>query len=171
MERTENHGEATAGRHVAPGAGERIWFTQNLMTFKATAETTGGAYTLLEAVAPAGSGPPLHVHHREDEGFWVLEGTLSIRCGEETFTAGPGSYTFLPRGVPHAFVVEGDTQARVLSMATPGGLEGFFATVGRPAENDGLPPAGPPDVAALSRVGAEYHIEVLGPPMAPRGVS
>jgi mannose-6-phosphate isomerase-like protein (cupin superfamily) len=158
------------GRHVKAQAGERIWFTQNLMTFKATSETTGGAYALMEAVAPAGSGPPLHVHHREDEAFWVLEGTLTIRCGEETFSAGPGSYTFLPRDVPHTFVVEGDTPARLISIATPGGLEGYFAAVGRPAENDGLPPAGPPDVAVLARIGEEYEVEILGPPMQPRGV-
>jgi mannose-6-phosphate isomerase-like protein (cupin superfamily) len=158
------------GRHVTARAGERIWFTQNLMTFKATSETTGGAYSLMEAVAPAGSGPPLHVHHREDEAFWVLEGTLTIRCGEETFTAGPGSYTFLPRDVPHTFVVEGDAPARVISIATPGGLEGYFAAVGRPAETDGLPPAGPVDVAVLARIGEEYDVEILGPPMQPRGV-
>ena len=160
---------AMRGRHVAARAGERIWFTQNLMTFKATAETTGGAYALMEAVAPAASGPPLHVHHREDESFWILEGAVTVRCGDETFTARPGSYVFLPRDVPHTFVVEGDAPARMLSMATPGGLEGYFATVGRPAENDGLPPAAPLDVAALARVGEEYDIEILGPPMRPLG--
>jgi mannose-6-phosphate isomerase-like protein (cupin superfamily) len=166
---TADEGTSTAGRCVAAREGERIWFTNNLMTLKATSETTGGAYALMEAVAPAGSGPPLHVHHREDESFWVLEGRLTVRCGEDTFTAGPGSYVFLPRDVPHTFAVEGGVPARILSMATPGGLEGYFVTVGRPAETDGLPPAGPLDVATLASVGEDFGVEVLGPPIQPLG--
>ncbi|HYZ82354.1 MAG TPA: quercetin 2,3-dioxygenase [Solirubrobacteraceae bacterium] len=164
-----DEGTATAGRHVAAGAGERIWFTNNLMTLKATSETTGGAYALMEAVAPAGSGPPLHVHHREDESFWVLEGVLSVWCGEEMFTAAAGDYVFLPRDVPHTFAIEGEEPARILSMATPGGLEGYFATVGRPAEGNGLPPAGAIDVARLASVGEAFGLEILGPPRRPLG--
>lgn len=166
----EGTGGAVTVRHMAPGVGERIWFTTNLMTVKATAETTGGAYGLLEAVAPAGSGPPLHLHHREDESFWILEGALTVVCGDETVRASPGSYVFLPRDVPHTFVVEGDAPARLLSMSTPGGLERYFAAVGRPAETEGLPPAGPPDVARLDRIGREFGLEILGPPIRPRRV-
>src|SRR5436309_1513423 len=101
---------------VEPGEGEATWFTVNRMTLKATAETTGGAFGLVEAVGPAGSSPPLHVHTREDEAFWLLEGTVTVRCGDRMFTAEPGSFTFLPRGVPHTFVVEADAPARLLSV-------------------------------------------------------
>jgi mannose-6-phosphate isomerase-like protein (cupin superfamily) len=170
MEAEMRDGEAMAGRHVAPGVGEQIWFTTNLMTVKATAETTGGAYGLVEALAPAGSGPPLHVHHREDESFWILDGTLTVVCGDERFTAGPGSYVFLPRDIPHTFVVEGDVPARVLSMATPGGFERYFAAVGRPAKTNSLPPAGPPDLARVARIGEEFGVEIVGPPIQPRGL-
>ncbi len=156
-------------RNVPAGQGETVWFTNNLMTLKATAQSTGGAYGLLEALAPAGSGPPLHVHHREDEAFWILEGTLTVRCGDQTFTAGPGSYTFLPRDIPHTFVVEGDSPARILSICSPGGLEQYFVASGRPAESPGLPPAGPIDVDLLVRVGQDFGVEILGPPMAPAG--
>jgi mannose-6-phosphate isomerase-like protein (cupin superfamily) len=156
-------------RHVAPGEGEAVWFTQNRMTLKATAESTGGAFGLVEAVAPAGSSPPLHVHHREDESFWVLEGSFSVRCGDRTFSAGPGSFIFLPRGVPHTFVVEGNAPARLLSLCTPGGFEQYFVAAGRPAENDGLPPQGPPDVGLLRRVGEAFGVEIVGPPLAPSG--
>jgi mannose-6-phosphate isomerase-like protein (cupin superfamily) len=107
-------------RNIPAGEGEAVWFTNNLMTLKATAQSTGGAYGLVEALAPAGSGPPVHVHHREDEAFWVLEGNLTVLCGEETFTAGPGSYTFLPRDIPHAFVVEGDSPRGFSRSARPG---------------------------------------------------
>jgi mannose-6-phosphate isomerase-like protein (cupin superfamily) len=152
---------------VAAGGGEVVWFTTNLMTLKATAESTGGAFGLVEAVGHPGSGPPLHVHHREHEAFWVLEGLLTVRCGEETFTAGPGSFTFLPRGVPHAFVIEGDSPGRILSICTPGGFERYFVAAGRPPEHDGLPPAGPPDVGMLDRVGRDFGLEIVGPPIAP----
>lgn len=128
-------------RRVAPGEGEAVWFTNNRMTLKATAETTGGAYGLVEALAPAGSGPPLHVHHREDETFWVLEGTLTVRCGERTFGAGPGSYVFLPRGIPHTFVVEGDSPARIVSISTPGRPRALLRRR-RPAGRGRRPPAG-----------------------------
>jgi len=114
-----------------------------------------------------GFSPPLHVHQREDESFYVLEGELTMRCGDRTFEARPGAFVFLPRGVPHTFVVEGDRPARMLTLITPGGGEAFFREAGRPAESDGLPPAAPPDIAALKRAGAMFGSEIVGPPMAP----
>jgi len=65
-----------------------------------------------------------------------------MRCGDQSVHAGPGSFVFLPRDVPHTFVVEGDVPARMLTLLTPGGGEGVFIEAGRPAEGDGLPPAG-----------------------------
>jgi mannose-6-phosphate isomerase-like protein (cupin superfamily) len=156
-------------RAVHAGIGDAVWFTNNLMTLKATAETTGGAYGLVEALAPAGTSPPLHVQHGEDETFYVLEGELTFRCGDETIATGPGACVFIPRGAPHTFVVEGDAPARFLSMCTPGGFERFFVAAGSPAEYRGLPPEGPPDVAKLKRVSEEFGAEIIGPPMTPRG--
>ena len=153
--------------YVGAGSGEAVWFTDNRMTVKATAEGTGGAFGLVEGVGRPGSSPALHVHSREDEGFWLLEGELTVRCGDRTFTALPGSFTFLPRGVPHTFVVEGDTPARLLSVCVPGGFEQFFVAAGRAAEDDGLPPQGPPDVERLRRVGEEFGVSFVGPPLAP----
>jgi mannose-6-phosphate isomerase-like protein (cupin superfamily) len=153
--------------HSAPGEGEASWFGPNLMTVKATAETTGGAYGLVESWIRAGSSPPLHVHHREDEAFWVIAGQLRFRCGEEEIDAGPGSFVFLPRDVPHTFVVEGEENAHVLTLVSPGGGEGFFVDGGRTPEAPGLPPAGPPDVEKLKRVAPLYGSEILGPPLAP----
>ncbi len=161
---------ATTGeraRFLEPGEGPTIWFLANRMTIKATAESTGGAYGLVESLIAPGFSPPLHVHHREDEAFWVLEGELTMRCGDNTFRARPGLFVFLPRDVPHTFVVEGDTPARMLTLLTPGGGEGLFVDGGRPAETDGLPPAAPPDIEALKRVNQRYGAEIVGPPMAP----
>ena len=160
--------QATNGAVVlGPGEGTPIWFLGNLMVVKATAQSTNGAYGLLESWIPAGASPPLHVHHREDEAFWVLEGTLTIRCGDETFQAPAGSYVFLPRGVPHTFRVEGGAPARMLTLLTPGGGEAFFAAGGRPAERATLPPAGPPDLARLERVAHKFGSEFVGPPLPP----
>ena len=152
---------------VGPNEGRAVWFLSNRMTVKATAETTNGAFGLVESLVAPGFSPPLHVHHREDEAFWVLEGEATIRCGDRTFHAGPGAFVFLPRGVPHTFVVESATPARWLTLLTPGGGEGLFIAAGRQAADDGLPPAGPPDFDRLRRVNEEFGAELVGPPMAP----
>jgi mannose-6-phosphate isomerase-like protein (cupin superfamily) len=154
-------------RFLGPGEGQAIWFLTNRMTMKATAETTGGAYGLLESCVVPGFSPPLHVHHREDEAFYVLEGELTMRCGDETFYATAGSFVFLPRDIPHTFVVEGDKPARLLTLLSPGGGEGVFVEGGRPAEADGLPPVRPPDIPALKRASEKFGGEIVGPPMQP----
>lgn len=159
--------EALRAVNVGGDEGDPYWFTNNRMTIKVRAGETGGAVGVVEGLGPAGSSPPLHVHHREHELFVLLEGSLTVRCGDETFQAGPGSVTFLPRGVPHTFRVDGDRPARLLSLSLPGGFEEYFAAAGRPAENDGLPPNEPPDIALLQRVGSDFGHEVVGPPLAP----
>ncbi|TGS14982.1 cupin domain-containing protein [Mesorhizobium sp. M2E.F.Ca.ET.209.01.1.1] len=158
---------ADDARFLGPGEGEAIWFLRNRMTVKATEASTGGGFGLLESLIAPGFSPPLHVHRREDESFYVLEGELTMKCGDRIFRAPAGSFVFLPRNVPHTFVVEGDKPARMLTLLTPGGGEGVFIDAGRPAEGEGLPPASPPDIEALKRVSARYEAEIIGPPMAP----
>lgn len=166
MDPEMNPTEAVAALVRDPGEGERIWFANSLMIMKARAADTNGEFGLVESVAPPGYSPPLHVHSREDETFWVLEGELTVVCGEETYVAGPGTMAFLPRGVPHTFRVDGDVPARLTTLITPGGMEEFFAKVGRPAEDFGLPPAGPVDVEAMARWSGEYGMKIVGPPLA-----
>lgn len=150
---------------AAEGAGEATWFLGNRMSVKADAASTGGAFGLVESWIPAGSSPPLHVHDREDESFWVLEGQVRFRCDEEDIEAGPGSFVFLPRGIPHTFVVEGDATAHILTLLTPGGGERFFVDGGRIPEGPGLPPPGPPDIEKLQRVAPEFGMRIIGPPL------
>lgn len=152
---------------LGPGEGQALWFLRNRMTVKATARTTGGAFGLVESLIAPGFSPPLHVHHNEDESFFVLEGELTMQCGEEPFRASAGSFIFLPRDIAHTFVVEGDRPARMLTLLTPGGGEGVFIEGGRAAEHEGLPPAAPPDLNALKQVSARYGAEIVGPPIAP----
>lgn len=160
---------ADHARFVEPGQGPAVWFLRNHTTVKATAESTGGAYGLVETLAAPGFSPPLHVHHREDEAFWILEGEMSMRCGDRTFRARAGAFVFLPRDVPHTFVVEGDAPARMLTLLSPGGFEAMFVEGGRPAEHEGLPAAAPTDVEALRRITERFGAEIVGPPMTPLG--
>ncbi len=161
--------EAPAARPfaVAAGDGEHIWFTNTHMTIKATAASTGGELFLMEALVPSGFSPPLHVHHDEHESFYLLEGALDIVCGGERYHAAAGDFMFLPRGIAHTFRVVSERPARILNISVPGGAEGFFREVGRPAERPGLPPAGPVDVARLTEVAARYNNEIIGPPLGP----
>jgi mannose-6-phosphate isomerase-like protein (cupin superfamily) len=152
---------------LGPGEGTPVWFQGNRITIKATAAATGDAVGLIESLLPPGYSPPLHIHDREDETFYVLEGEVSILCGDRTFRAAPGACAFLPRGVPHTFVVEGDRPARMLGIMTPGGGEAFFAEGGRPADTDGFPPPEPPDLEQLRRVAARFGARIVGPPLAP----
>ena len=97
---------------------------KELVTVLARAEETGGAFGLMEGLLTRGADPPPHVHHREDESFFILEGTLGVRVGDDSFTAVPGSFVFCPRDTPHLLTVESD-EVRLLTFITPGGLEPF----------------------------------------------
>jgi mannose-6-phosphate isomerase-like protein (cupin superfamily) len=143
--------------------GDATWFLGTLMTVKAGDSASRSAYTLIEFQAPSGFAPPLHVHHREDEAFYVLEGSLRVTCGEQAWTIGPGDFAFLPRGIPHLFTVEGDRPVRALQITSPAGFERFVAEVGEPAAAPALPPRAAPDLPKLLAAAAEHSIEIFPP--------
>jgi quercetin dioxygenase-like cupin family protein len=111
-----------------------------LAEVKASAADTGGRYTLVEVTAPAGLASPLHVHYTEDEGFYVLEGSVTIFVGDETLELTAGGHAFGPRDVPHRFTV-GPEGARMLWVLTPGGFEKLLEEASVPAEASTVPPA------------------------------
>jgi mannose-6-phosphate isomerase-like protein (cupin superfamily) len=132
-----------------------------LVTLLAGAEQTGGAFGLMEGLLTRGADPPPHVHHREDESFFVLEGALSVRVGDDSFSATSGSFVFCPRDVPHVLTVETE-QVRLLTFITPGGLEPFFVELGEPAPERTLPARPPePDVERIVTLAGHYGVEVL----------
>ena len=154
---------------AGPGEGEALWFFGVLTTIKASAETTGGAVAVIEHLAPRGTGSPLHVHHREDEWFYVLEGELTFWVDGETIVAPAGSFVFGPRDIPHTFIVSSE-EARFLLVTEPAGFEQFMRArrrAGRRAWRSRPPATEPPDVAALTAAAAEYGIEIIGPPGIP----
>jgi quercetin dioxygenase-like cupin family protein len=134
--------------------GNSFWYINQLMSTLAEGEDTGGRLTVYEILFPPDSGPPLHVHEREDEAFYVLEGGLSVRMGDEEHEVLAGSFVFQPRGIPHTFRSSGDG-ARVLLMVVPSGFEGYFRALSRPAEAMTLPPpAGPPGAEQMAQMEA-----------------
>src|SRR4028119_2277199 len=151
-----------------PGEGEAWWWIGMLATIKATAEQTGGQYTLVEILAPDGFASPLHVHHGEDEAFWILEGEMTFYVGDQTIKALPGSFLFGPKEVPHAFTVDSGP-ARLLFVLSPAGFEDLVREMGEPARERGIPPQpeAPPDEAEMQRIAAiaaRHGNEILGPP-------
>ena len=154
---TNTHAPTTTGYALQAGEGERHWIVGDTMTFKATGETTGGALVLLENLTLPGGGPPPHVHTREDEFFYVLDGTFEIRIGDDVHAVGPGGYAYVPRGTVHNFRNTAPTPSRILVGFTPGGMEGFFRASGRPATDDGPAPAIDDDEIARTMAAAEEY--------------
>jgi mannose-6-phosphate isomerase-like protein (cupin superfamily) len=143
-------------------AGESFWFLGTLMTTKAGSAASGGAFTLIEQLLPPGFAPPPHIHHEEDEGFYLLEGSLAVQCEEEQWQIAPGSFVWLPRGRRHGFAVTGDVPARLLQITTPAGFERFAAEAGEPVSAPVLPPATAPDIPRLLAAAARHKVEILG---------
>ncbi len=140
---------------------ERLWFIENLAEVLEERED----YSLLRMHSPPGGQPPLHVHEREDEGFYVLEGEMTLWAGDEPpVKLVPGEYALAPHGVPHTYRT-GDAGAVYLVTSLPGGLVAFVREVGEPAARPELPVLdGPPDGERLGRIAASHGITILGPP-------
>jgi quercetin dioxygenase-like cupin family protein len=147
---------------IGPGEASHIWFLDTLATIKLTAAQSGGRLSLIEELIPPGDSP-YHVHYREDEALYVLEGEVSFFCGDNVWKGGPGALAFLPRGIPHGFRVEGDQPARMLLLTTPGGFDQFIIEAGEPAQSPTLPPAGPLDFDRIMSLAPKYQFEILGP--------
>jgi quercetin dioxygenase-like cupin family protein len=148
----------------AEGEGERLRFWGGgVLTIKASAEETGGAFLLFEDLMAQGKTTPLHVHANEDEALFVLEGEILVHIDGADHPVGPLGVAVAPRGVPHAFLVTSRT-ARVLTLQTPGSAEAFYRGASEPASAD-TDPSGPVDFARV-REAAERSggMDVLGPP-------
>jgi quercetin dioxygenase-like cupin family protein len=162
----------TATRITIPsideGAREGLWFIDSLATVQVRGEETQGAMAVVEMISPAQSMPPLHVHQREDETFYVLEGEMEFYVGgADPVRVAAGGCIVAPRGVPHVYKVTSSAPARYLVAVTPAGFERFVDEVGDPAPDNSLPPADvPPDMGRIMAAAAAAGVDILGPPGA-----
>lgn len=147
---------------VPRAEGEARWWFGSLAVIKLTAAKTGGLMSIVEITEPPRAEAPLHVHHREDEGFWVLQGDVTFEVGTTTIEAGEGDFAFGPRDVPHRYKV-GDAGCRMLFILTPGGFEGAIRDMSTPARSRTLPPSTeePPNMDGLEARIASYGCEIL----------
>ncbi len=143
------------------GQGEGIWFLNTLFTVKAGADEAGGSFTFMEQLCPPGFAPPPHVHYRETEAFYLLDGTLSVTCGDLREQLFPGDFLLLPAGVPHGFAVGEAGPARFIHLTSPGQFDHFAREVGEPASDLVLPPPSDPDVEKLLDAAARYQLGIL----------
>jgi quercetin dioxygenase-like cupin family protein len=151
-------------RILSEEEGPAFWFLNTLSTVKATTASTGGAFSMVHHIAPAGFSTPHHLHHVEDEAFYMLDGECTFLSDGKKAVLGPGGYIFLPRGIPHGLRVDGEKPATMLILATPGtGFVGMMEEMGEPAKERILPVPTAPDIEKLTRLCAKYGIDILGP--------
>ena len=155
------HARAT----FVPAGADEVWWLDSTVDIKLTAAQTDGHVGMWLWVARRGAAAPLHVHHREDEQFLVVDGQIRFFIGEQTLDAQAGDLVFLPREVPHASLCTPEPP-RGVATATPGGFESFFAELGTPVE-PGAPAAPPPAIDAMAAAAGRRGIEILGPPGIP----
>jgi quercetin dioxygenase-like cupin family protein len=115
-----------AALHRRSGTGPTYVGPGDLYRFLVTGDDTGGAYFAMEATVPPGGGPPPHIHRREDETFYVVEGECSILLADEWITARAGDFVNVPRGTVHCFRNQGAEAMRMIVTFTPAGIERFF---------------------------------------------
>jgi quercetin dioxygenase-like cupin family protein len=153
--------------HSASGSGPATWAMGGLFEHLARAADTDGQLGLSLVTQPPGIATPLHRHTREAEAFYLLEGQISYRAGDEHFELEAGSFIYLPLGLPHAFRVRGTSPAKFLAFTTPGGLMDLYDEVGIPAAERRLPgPDGQSPQVELPKwaeAGPRYGLEVVGP--------
>jgi quercetin dioxygenase-like cupin family protein len=151
---------------LGPAEGEALWCVGALTTVKAAAEQTAGAYSIIEDLAPKGSGTPLHRHREDDEAFYVLDGKMTFYLGnDEPIPASAGSFVHIPGGTVHAFRVDSET-ARYLIITTPQ-HERFYRAIAEPAQTRSMPPETPMDMEKIGAACEAYGVEGVGP--APEG--
>ena len=148
-------------------AGEGIadlWWKTGRVAIKASGCETGGRFAQVEIDDPLGTAPPLHIHHGEDETFYVIEGSITVFAGDGRIELDAGDYGFVPRGLAHAYLVT-SASARVLITFSPSGFEDFFVEMGVPVDGAAAPIEGvTPSPEEFARRLAPYGCEIVGPP-------
>lgn len=157
-------GDTLEKRYVVLAEGEGLRLQSGPgrdLIFKVTGEDTGGAFDyFIVQVAPRG-GPPLHVHHVQEESIHVLKGRFKVRIGDSIHYCDPGGFAYLPAEVPHTFLNLTDEMGEIIVVYTPGGGHKFYEEFGP------ISRGGPPDPRKLAPLFEKYGMTLLGPPLSP----
>ena len=148
-----------------PNEGRTFAVVGDVYRFLATGDETNGKYSMWEAIVPPGGGPPPHVHSREEEGFYILEGEITFTVNGEKIVATAGMFANMPVGTPHSFKNESNKPAKMLISVAPAGLEHMFMEVGVSLA-EGATNASPPtkgEIEKLLAVAPRYGIQILVP--------
>jgi len=149
---------------VRAGDGQSVWSLGGRFTVKLDRDGSAGRFAIVEAVASRATEPPIHVHHNEDEAWYVLNGHMTFHVDGQAYEADAGTFVLAPQGLPHTFTVDVEP-TRVLVFAAPSGFEHFALELGTPASSDAMPDGlAMPTPDVLGAVGERYGIEVVGPP-------
>lgn len=147
-----------------PGEGRTIGVVGDIYRFLATGEDTDGKYALWEAIVPPGGGPPPHIHSREEEAFYILEGEITFQVNEQRLVATEGMFANMPIGSLHSFKNETGKPAKMLISVAPAGLEQMFFEVGQPVSPGAAAPLPTKaDIEKLLTVAPRYGIEIRVP--------
>ncbi len=155
--------------HRPAGTGPMTWAMGSLFEHLVGAEQTEELLGMAVVTQPPGVATPLHRHTREAEAFYLLDGAMTYRAGDDHFDLVTGSFIYLPKGLPHAFRITGDRPARILALTVPGRLLHLYDEVGMPAGerrlpgDDGIPIA--EEIGRWGEIGPRYGLEVVGPPI------
>ena len=149
--------------HQPADTGPSYWGPGDRYTFLVTGAQNNGAYFITEGIIPFGGCPPLHIHHREDESFYLLEGTLEITLGEKKINAATGDFVQIPRQTVHRFQNVGSMAARMLLFFSPAGMEKYFEEVLEPVQDcsSAIPPITEAVIARMMSSGPKYGLEFV----------
>ena len=151
-------------KHVPAGTGPIYCGPGDRITFLITGAETGGAFFTADVLVASGGGPPPHVHSREDESFYLQQGTLALQVGGKALNASSGDFIHIPRGTAHSFKNVGQQTARLLMVAAPAGLENFFAEAFYPASDAAdVPQISEALVVGLMKAAPKYGLQLLPP--------
>ena len=114
------------------GQGQSFWLMGDFYAIKTTSDQTGGAYSITEIESFPGNGPPPHIHHKEDECFYIVEGAFTVILGDRVFDVADGDFVRIPKGTPHTYKNVGAVPGKMLVILSPGGFERMWAELGQP---------------------------------------
>jgi mannose-6-phosphate isomerase-like protein (cupin superfamily) len=160
--------QTSGGYALKHGEGRAVWFFGGLLTWKAVGRDTEGRYEFVEQWGKRGFAAPVHLHEREAEAFYVLDGEMTFVLGNKNVPATAGSFLYVPQQTKHAFVIESE-DARFLALASPSGLEPFVNELGKPAKALTLPPPSEsmPSPQQIEAAALKHGQKFFGPPPTP----